>query len=162
MRKLLIFVNIEVVLWAGVVVIDMSGLASLYNFPVVGSILGLSFLLLLALVLPDIRAWLDPNKRIIRQGKERAKKTHETRLEVHIQAARNIKILRNITYDPATDRTSGDIVPRSWKGRFLRRLAWLPNHHIMPASVYIWIVKRLGWKIREPREGELEKGQPEV
>ena len=72
MRKLSVFAVIETVLWSGAVVIDISGLASLYTLPVMGAVFGVSVLLLLVLLLPSLKAWLDPTQRIIRRGHSRA------------------------------------------------------------------------------------------
>ena len=163
MRKFTVLAIVEVVLWAGVVVMDISGLASLYNLPVMGSILGLSLLLLLSLLLPDLKAWLDPNKRIIRQGRSRAEKDRESRLTARVRAARKTGILWNIAHDPATDRISGDLFQRSRKSRWVDYAIWLMNRRQVNRSkrlrsIFYWFVQRLGYAVREAREGEIEDG----
>ena len=156
MRKLWVIVIIEIVLWAGAAAMNLVGLASLYNLPVTGAILGVSLLLLLILLLPEVKAWMDPAARIYRRGKARHEKDRESRQKARIRAARKTGILRTIAYDPATDSITGDLIRRSWKSRWVGYGAWLANHHILPPSVFVWLVKRLGYTIREDGQRDAE------
>ena len=157
MRKVIGTIILLGVEGVGSVMLETTIIPTLFAPPLSFVLFGVLLASALVFWFSDIKAWLNPNTRIYRRGIADQERRKRECAEKKIGAARETKILHDIRYDPDPVRITGDIIHRSWKGKFLRRLAWLPTHHIMPASVYIWIVKRLGWTTREPREGELDE-----
>ena len=154
MRKVIGAIILLGVEGVGSVVLETTIIPTLFAPPLLFVLFGVLLASALMFFFPELKTWLDQSERIMRRGELRYERDRRSRIKAQIQAAREIGKLRDITYDPGTGRISGDFVPRSWKGNFLQRLAWLPNHRKMPASVYIWIVKRLGWTIREAEAKE--------
>ena len=149
MRRFGVFLLVEVVLWAVVVVADMLSLTSLYTLPVMSSVLGVSLVLLIALLWPNIRAFFDPAERVIRQSAARRKSEEHQRLKSVVSSMLANPLLRDIdVIDPAIRHV---VAKPGFRGdcrhSVMGRATWLVNHGVVPDWLYLWLAERLGYKI---------------
>ena len=161
MRKVFAMIGVVGVEAVGSVVLETTILPNLFKPPYLFILFGILVVTVVALWMPEIRVWLNREDRIIRRGRARAEKDHEAQLRARIGGARKTGILWNITYNPTTDRISGDLFRRSWKGHWVGYATWLMNRRMVNRrkrlrSIFYWFLKRLEYTMREAREKEME------
>ena len=132
-------------------------LSSKLGYALIMTILSISALAIWA---PEIKTWVDRSERVIRKADSKYERDRRVNLKARIQASQKTGILRNVAYDRDTDRITGDIIRHSWKRRWVGYATWLMNRRQVNRSkrlrsVYFWFLKRMGYAVREAREGEV-------
>ena len=165
MPKVVILLAGEGLLWGAAVMLDLLGVMRLVSVPVVGTLIGLSIVVLIVAAWPGIRASLDPDERLIQQDEERRRSEKKEQLKQVLRQLRKNPFLGELTIDDPDKRQVSAVVrpPRTWRSWTVHRATWLTNHCLLPTWAWLWISKRLGSRlnIEESSTPLTERDEPQ-
>ena len=97
---------------------------------------------------PGVRIY---NRGVALQKREEALKQSaiKTRTANNIRELTKHPFMTDVTYDPVKREGSASLrPPHTWRDWLMRHADWLANHRMLPVWAWLWLGKRLGFKLK--------------